>query len=259
MANNTTYDSITTRLREAGINTGMLDDASLAIISSYIGKEDNCSAIASELSVVESRFAQLRQRGNDARDAASSDAAGAISVLQSLTNSWRGNSLLRDFTFSFSDSECSFMLESFSRACAELRDFSSSVADDSVIAAESAAGMRACATASAEIASNARLAAMAECLNRNRNAVAECNALAVRARASGAECERAASRYLGLTRSCTAVISLISGAVNEAAAALRTDARMSGNTKINVLSPIRAAAALNNAAAAAAEIDFSLR
>lgn len=257
MENKISADNVRQAIYESGLINSPIDDDAVLRITEYVNGAADVYGIDRRLDEVENAFSEIMSRSTVSVNRVVSIAGEASGILRKLTSLWRSRGLLREFTFSFTDEECDFLKDTYLRVAKIISSYTKLIAEGSVKVADSASQMRACSAESAEIAYESRIAELAFTLFPADNLRAKLRATFLRSRATGRECQKAASAYLGFTRNCASVIAMLNISLANAAEALRIGSEEEMN--FNVISPVKAAYALNSAVMTIERTDLKLQ
>lgn len=245
MDKNISPDNVRKAIYESGLIHSTVDDDAILRITEYVNGSADVSGIDKRLDEVENAFSEIMSKSTVSVNRVVSVAGEASGILRKLTSLWRSRGLLREFTFSFTDEECDFLKDTYLRVARIISSYTKLIAEGSVSVADCASQMRACSAESAEIAYESRIAELAFTLYPSDNMISKLRTTFLRSRATGHECQKATATYLGFTRNCASVIAMLNISLANAAEALRIGAEEEMN--YNVISPVKAAYALNSA------------
>lgn len=245
---------ISDRLYRENIASAPLDSRSLELIEYYMTLTETGSDLTRRLSNIEINFAQINAEAEEAQASVLSAKNAVSYYLRKLTDTWEERGILREFAFSYSDEDCEFIRSSFTAYFEAIRTQMRIISDGLITLGETAAQIRACSASSMEIYQETRLAIYAAMLNHDIDNVLDCRGTSLLAHASAVECERISSQYLGSTRKCTRIISIINNTISEVSSTLKLDDARS--FKINIISPMRAANQIFDAITALDAITF---
>lgn len=225
--------SIAKRLFEEGICRQPLDDRSLDIIYRYMGNDDTGADLMRRLSDIEVSREEMTDEADDAVSSVKEFLTGCESILKLLIDDWSKRGLINNYSLSVSKAYLSAIYHSYSMVSNELASKLSILGSTSALLAETAVLLKACSASYLEIHNETRLSYYAASLNRNKDGVLSCKAIAMQARDSASECDRDAARYLSVAKSSDKALSVINTTLSESYAFFENAA---GSKNINASS-----------------------
>ncbi len=235
---------ISDRLLKENICAVPLDERSIALIDEYMMARQTGSELMRRLSTVELNFAQIASDASEASLRASNAKDSIAFELRKTVDDWRNKGILREFMFSFGESESEYIRNTFSIVTEAVRFQLNTISESLIILGETSAQIRACSTCFTEIYRESKLAIYAAALNRSKEDLLDCRAISLVAHASASESERASGIYLGRARICTKIIAQLNSMIIEVMYSLKMSSEQSERTSI--ISPVKAANSISD-------------
>lgn len=197
---------IAKRLFEEKICLQPLAERDLTAIFSYMGMSDTGSDLMRRLSDIELNYEEIVREAEEASAEIKDTVIGCRDLLTSLIDGWNQRGLTNNYSFVVNKSVLSDMYQSFSKTAEALSARTAVLSKTTDLTAETAMQTKACSASFLEIHKETRLAYYAAALNKDKENMLSCRAIAYQAHDSSSESDKIAARFLSASRSGTAAI-----------------------------------------------------